>query len=75
MELHDEFHAPPRGLWATLRDYRNPVQWWTFWLAIFIAGETLVFGVVASVLAGLLLQDAYDKSDTKEASTLDSNHL
>lgn len=29
-------------------DRRNPVQWWTFWLAAIITVLTVVFGIIAS---------------------------
>jgi len=61
VELHDEFHAPPQTLWRALKDSRNIIFWWTFWLAFAIAVMTFVFGVITCVLTGLLLKDALDK--------------
>ena len=58
VELHDEYHAPPQTLWAALKDGRNVIVWWTFWLAFAIAVQTFIFGVVTCVL----MQDALDKS-------------
>lgn len=54
--LHDlvsETYAAPRTLRAALVDYRNPLQWWTFWLAVAIAVMTFAFGSIAAVFAGL----------------------
>jgi hypothetical protein len=66
VELHDEFHAPPQTLWRGLKDGRNIIAWWTFWLAFAIAFMTLIFGVVTLWLNVLLLQDALKKSKTPE---------
>ncbi|KLU83130.1 hypothetical protein MAPG_02195 [Magnaporthiopsis poae ATCC 64411] len=57
-ELAREYLNPPRD-WTTIRrDLRNPVQYYTFWIGLVIFVATLVFGVVASVLAGVQLHYA-----------------
>lgn len=51
LELYQIFHSPPVGwtqLWA---DRRNPLQWYTFWIAIVILVLTVVFGIISSVTA------------------------
>jgi len=68
VELHDEFHAPPQTLWRAMKDSRNIIFWWTFWLAFAIAVMTFVFGVASCVLAALLLKDALDKRKESESS-------
>lgn len=47
-DLHDVFHRAPKSMPQMWYDRRNPVQWWTFWLAGVIAILTIVFGVIAS---------------------------
>ena len=49
--LHDAFNAPPSGFYQLWHDRRNPMQWWTFWLAALIAVLTLVFGVLTTYAA------------------------
>ena len=46
-ELHDIFHQEPRNFHQMWHDRRNPLQWWTFWLAGVIAVLTIVFGAIA----------------------------
>jgi hypothetical protein len=62
VELHDEFHAPPQTLWRALKDGRNIIVWWTFWLAFAIALMTFVFGGATLWLTALSLKDALGKS-------------
>ena len=48
--LYDVLDQPPSrfpGMWT---DRRNPMQWWTFWLAVFFSGLTFVFGVAGLIL-------------------------
>ena len=47
-ELHDVFHQAPKSIPQIWHDRRNPVQWWTFWLAVIIAVLTIMFGILAS---------------------------
>ena len=47
-DLHDVFHQAPRNILQMWYDRRNPLQWWTFWLAAFIALLTIVFGIISS---------------------------
>ena len=49
--LYDAFNAPPSGFHQLWHDRRNPMQWWTFWLAALIAVLTLVFGVLQTYTA------------------------
>lgn len=48
MDLHDVFEQAPRSVLQIWFDRRNPIQWWTFWLAAVIAVLTVVFGVISS---------------------------
>ena len=36
----------PKYVW---RDRSKPVQWWTFWIAVFILILTIVFGLIQSI--------------------------
>jgi hypothetical protein len=45
--LYDAFNAPPSRVQQMWRDTRNPMQWWTFWLAVLITILTTVFGVIS----------------------------
>ena len=48
--LYDVLDQPPsrfRGMWS---DRRNPMQWWTFWLAVFFSLLTFGFGVAGLIL-------------------------
>ncbi|KAJ8122143.1 hypothetical protein O1611_g9916 [Lasiodiplodia mahajangana] len=55
MDIAYEFTNPPRDLKSIWKDRRNPVQFFIFWIVLLIFIVTVVFGVVASVLAGLQL--------------------
>lgn len=48
MVLHGVFNQAPRSILQLWYDRRNPLQWWTFWLAALIAVLTIVFGVISS---------------------------
>lgn len=48
IELHEVYNQGPKSFLQMWYDRRNPVQWWTFWLAGIIADLTVVFGVIAS---------------------------
>ena len=48
VELHGLFHQAPRSVLQMWHDRRNPIQWWTFWLAVVIALLTVLFGVISS---------------------------
>ncbi len=48
MELHGVFNQAPRSILQLWYDRRNPLQWWTFWLAALIAVLTVVFGIISS---------------------------
>ena len=48
--LFDVLDRPPSrfpGMWT---DRRNPMQWWTFWLAVFFSALTVVFGIAGLIL-------------------------
>ncbi|EPE24129.1 hypothetical protein GLAREA_07979 [Glarea lozoyensis ATCC 20868] len=49
--LYDVFHAPPSRMHQIWKDRRNPMQWWTFWLAGLIVIITVVFGVISAYMA------------------------
>ncbi|KAK0507468.1 hypothetical protein JMJ35_009991 [Cladonia borealis] len=48
IELHGVFNQAPRSILQLWYDRRNPLQWWTFWLAALIAVLTVVFGIISS---------------------------
>jgi hypothetical protein len=54
-ELILEHQSPPRDWRQIWKDRRNPMAFWTFWIGLMIFLLTLVFGVIASVLAGITL--------------------
>jgi len=60
LELHQIFHAPPVGWTQIWADRRNPLQWYTFWIAIIILVLTIVFGVISSVTAIIQTYIAYE---------------
>ena len=63
MELHEVFNEAPRSILQMWYDRRNPIQWWTFWLAAFIALLTVLFGVISSYTGFrqvVLAQKSYD---------------
>lgn len=45
--LYDAFNAPPSRVQQMWKDTRNPMQWWTFWLAGFIVILTMIFGAIS----------------------------
>jgi hypothetical protein len=49
LELHQIFNAPPVGWTQIWTDRRNPLQWYTFWLAIAILILTVFFGLISSI--------------------------
>ena len=52
-----EYQSPPRDLKRIWNDRRNPTAYWTFWIGMAIFFLTLIFGIVASVLAGLAFRN------------------
>lgn len=50
-ELIIVFNAPPVGYRQLRYDRNNPMQWWTFWLAVLITVLTIVFGMISSITA------------------------
>ena len=48
LDLHNVFVQAPTSISQMWYDRRNPLQWWTFWLAGVIATLTVIFGVIAS---------------------------
>ena len=46
--LHGVFNQAPRSILQLWYDKRNPLQWWTFWLAALIAILTIAFGVISA---------------------------
>lgn len=49
VELYSVYQAPAPSWTQLWTDRRNPLQWWTFWLALAILFFTLVFGIIGSV--------------------------
>lgn len=60
LELHQIFHSPPVGWTQIWADRRNPLQWYTFWIAIIILVLTVVFGVISTVVGILQTCLAYE---------------
>ncbi len=52
------YSSPPEGLRQVWHDRRNALQWYTFWLAAFIAMVTVVFGTISSVASVIQAQAA-----------------
>ncbi len=48
--LYDVIDQPPNRFPGMLYDRRNPIQRWTFWLAVFFSVLTLIFGVAGLIL-------------------------
>ena len=48
IELHDVYNDKPKSILQMWYDRRNPIQWWTFWLAAAIAIITIIFGVISA---------------------------
>ena len=48
--LYDVLDRPPSRIPGMWTDRRNPMQWWTFWLAVFFSTLTLVFGIAGLIL-------------------------
>ncbi|CAN9211256.1 unnamed protein product [Alternaria alternata] len=53
LDVAYEYTNPPTSWRLVWKDRRNPVQFWTFWLGLGIFGFTILFGILASVYAGL----------------------
>ena len=60
LELHQIFHSPPVGWTQIWADRRNPLQWYTFWIAIVILVLTVVFGIISTVTGILQTCLAYE---------------
>lgn len=55
--LYNLLNQPPSTLVGMLYDYRrNPIQWWTFWLAVFLSILILVFGVAGLIIGSKQLR-------------------
>ena len=67
MELHRLYKAPPLGKVQLWKDRRNPLQWWTFWLAAAILVLTLIFGIISSVTGGMQVRIAQQALDLARA--------
>jgi hypothetical protein len=64
--LKQEFdHSRPSTLSQWWVDRRNSVQWYTFWVAVFVIFLTIFFGLVQSVLSALQLYKAYHPTFTR----------
>jgi len=61
--LQKAFNAPRhKNIFQVLRDKRNIVQWYTFWIAAVVLILTIFFGVVQSVEGALQVYKAYHPS-------------
>jgi hypothetical protein len=60
LELHQIFHSPPVGWTQIWADRRNPLQWYTFWIAIVIVVLTIIIGIISSVTAIIQTCLAYE---------------
>ncbi|KAH7395504.1 hypothetical protein BKA64DRAFT_673919 [Cadophora sp. MPI-SDFR-AT-0126] len=60
LEVHQIFHSPPVGWMQIWADRRNPLQWYTFWIAIVILVLTVVFGIISTVVGVLQTCLAYE---------------
>ncbi|KAF4446969.1 hypothetical protein F53441_9440 [Fusarium austroafricanum] len=49
IELAQEFINPPKSWNTIFKDYRNPIQYWTFWIGLVIFAATVVSVVLAGV--------------------------
>lgn len=56
LDINNELQSPPRNLLYALVDNRNPLQWWTFFLAFLVTFLTVFIGVYQVVLAEMALQ-------------------
>lgn len=63
-DINNELQAPPRGLMYALVDYRNPLQWWTFFLAFLVTFLTIFVGVYQIVLAQLAYRVSLDQNNS-----------
>ena len=50
MELYHVFRQPPTTVYRLWHDRRNPMQWYTFWLAVLIAVLSIVFGSLGTYI-------------------------
>ena len=51
LELREVLDAPPVSWQQLYRDSRNPQQFWTFWIALFILALTLLSSIASFVQA------------------------
>ncbi|TVY18403.1 hypothetical protein LARI1_G003433 [Lachnellula arida] len=73
MELHQIFHSPPIGWTQLWTDRRNPLQWYTFWIAIVILVLTVVLGVISTVTAVMQTCFAYEALKLTRAQSLSAS--
>ena len=63
LELDGIFKQAPRNFYQMLVDRRNPLQWWTFWIAVTLLLLTIFFGILTTY-AGFrqiaLAEELYD---------------
>ena len=63
LELDGIFKQAPRNFYQMLVDRRNPLQWWTFWIAVTLLVLTIFFGILTTY-AGFrqitLAEELYD---------------
>lgn len=52
----------PKSIFQLFKDRRNPVQWYTFWVAILVFILTIFFGLAQSVFSAIQVYKAYHPS-------------
>jgi hypothetical protein len=74
VNLYDAFNAPPFGFYQMWHDRRNPMQWWTFWLAGFILILSTFFGIISSYTAFVQTTVAQKSYQLALLQACDQNH-
>jgi hypothetical protein len=69
-DLIEASNEPARGWWQLLRDSRNKVQYWTFWIAIIVLILTLI-GLIISLFSGLYTYRQYELARIQACSADD----
>jgi hypothetical protein len=74
VNLYDAFNTPPFGFYQMWHDRRNPMQWWTFWLAGFILILSTFFGIISSYTAFVQTTLAQKSYQVALLQACDQNH-
>ena len=72
--LLTETRSPPKTLKLVWKDDRNPLQWWTFWLAAAILVWTLVFGLITTIATCMQTKYAYQSLQLARAAAKFPRH-